>query len=90
MRAEGLVPYSILCYSLKHLTQTEKVKFFYALKGRGKSPGILTTYNITQLSKGVLLVSQASLKQTHDFLAFWKCSVTETKIYKDEGSAKKS
>ena len=73
--------YEILCYKLTHLTQTQKVRFFYALKGRGTTQGILKQYNISSLSKGVLFVPEKSMAQAREFLGFWKCPFTSKIVY---------
>ena len=88
--ATQAVESSIITYSLKHLTQTDKVKFFYALKGRGNSTGIVKRYKIEQLAKGCLIANDENVKRTLEFLRYWKCPVTQQKILIDERPQKKS
>jgi len=62
---EGRIDYiekALYTYSLKHLKIKDKVRFYYALKGRDGKTGIIKLYSIEQLAKGVLLVSNKSTK----------------------------
>ncbi len=67
----------VLSYALKHLAQKDKVRFYYALKGRDGKTGIIKANNLKQLGKGVLCVSQEFLKNTEEFLSFWKCQYSK-------------
>ncbi|MDO8660396.1 MAG: hypothetical protein Q7K43_00765, partial [Candidatus Woesearchaeota archaeon] len=63
----------VLSYALKHLAQKDKVRFYYALKGRDGKTGAVKAYSLKQLGKGALCVSQEFLNKTEEFLSFWKC-----------------
>ncbi len=76
-----LLKHEILCYSLSHLSSTEKVRFFYALKGRGKHEGIISKYQINQLSKGVLLTKEKQAPEVKSFLHYWRCPIKITEVY---------
>ncbi|HLC84700.1 MAG TPA: hypothetical protein VJH22_02825 [Candidatus Nanoarchaeia archaeon] len=76
-----LLKHEILCYSLSHLSSTEKVRFFYALKGRGKQEGIISKYEVRQLSKGVLLAKESRTEEVKSFLRYWHCPIKITEVY---------
>ncbi|MDP7182037.1 MAG: hypothetical protein QF486_05825 [Candidatus Woesearchaeota archaeon] len=67
-------PMNIFTYDTKHLEYKDKVRFFYALKGRGGQPGIIKECNITQLAKTVLLVAPEHEKRVQAFLKEWECN----------------
>lgn len=71
MEKEELSKY-IFQYSLDHLPQKDKVRFFYALKGRGNRSGIISN-NIEQLGKGVILTDNNDVLTVDSFLNSWNC-----------------
>jgi len=54
----------IFIYSLTHLAVKDKVRFYYALKGRDGKSGIIKQYNIEQLAKGVLIIDKKTRTTT--------------------------
>lgn len=70
----------IISYSIEHLTKTEKVKFFYALKGRNGNEGFLIKNNIKQLGRAVLLVPVEHKSQTINFLKLWTCRFEKQEV----------
>jgi hypothetical protein len=71
----------LIVYTLRHLPQKDKVRFFYALKGRSGKEGILKRARIHQVSKGVLLVDAAGAQELRDFLRYWRCASKETEVW---------
>jgi hypothetical protein len=63
----------IFQYSLEHLSSSDKVRFYYALKGRDGKTGVVKKWNIEQLGRAVLLVSEDREKEVREFLQHWKC-----------------
>jgi len=63
--------YVIFTYSIRSLTNTNKIRFFYALKGRN-SIGILKETSSIYLAKSVLLVPINSEKEIEDFFNLWR------------------
>lgn len=61
----------IFTYSIKSLTNTNKIRFFYALKGRN-SLGIIKQTSSFYLTKSVLLVPVSSEKEIEEFFNLWK------------------
>lgn len=64
---------TIFTYSLEHLAKKDKIRFYYALKGRDGRSGIVQRCRIEQLGRAVLLVPSKYESHVAEFLAFWKC-----------------
>ncbi len=75
---------SIFTYSTEHLAQKDKVRFYYALKGRDGVSGVVRAWRIEQLGKTVLLVDAACKNDVTEFLQFWKCVFQERKVYVEQ------
>ena len=67
-------------YSLSHLKVKDKVRFYYALKGRDGKTGIIKYLKIEQLGKTVLLVDVKYEKEMDEFFKLWKCRYKLKKI----------
>jgi len=63
----------LFSYALIHLQKKDKIRFYYALKGRDGKSGIITHYHIDYLGRTVLLVPKAYANNVESFLTFWKC-----------------
>lgn len=68
-----LLDKTIFTYTTTHLSPTDKVRFYYALKGRNGKNGIILELDITQLGKTVLLADANNEKSLSEFLASWGC-----------------
>ena len=79
-----LVEKAIFTYSTEHLAQKDKVRFYYALKGRDGKSGIIIKWNIEQLGKTVLLVDTNHEEDVTEFLQFWKCDYQKKKVYLEQ------
>ncbi len=75
-----LISKIIISYSIEHLPKTEKVKFFYALKGRNGKEGFIPKNNIKQLGRAVLLVPSESKFETFNFLKIWGCKFDKQEV----------
>jgi len=71
-----LLDRTIFTYALSHLSRTDKVRFYYALKGRDGDSGLLSSSSITQLGRAVLLVDSKKKKTVTEFLTSWGCEFT--------------
>jgi len=69
----GFIPACVFQYSTEHLVKKDKVRFYYALKGRDGRSGIVKNLSIEHLGNAVLLVSEQNAPDVDDFLNFWKC-----------------
>lgn len=70
----------LFTYSLSHLTNSDKIRFYYALKGRDGKSGIVKEYHIQQLGRAVLLVPSPFEHDIESFLKLWKCSRTKKRV----------
>ena len=75
---------ALFAYNTKHLAYKDKVRFYYALKGREGNAGIIQSASIEQLGKTVLLVPKEQAANVEDFLKFWKCAFTRRRVILDE------
>ena len=80
-KEENYLPRFIFQYSIKHLPKKDKVRFYYALKGRDGKSGIIHSQKIEQLAKTVLLVSEKAEPDVEEFLTFWKCNFKKRKVF---------
>ena len=65
--------FTIFSYSTSHLEYKDKIRFYYALKGRDGKSGIINDYKIEQLGKTVLFVKLNQVEDVRQFLNQWKC-----------------
>jgi len=71
---------TIFSYAISHLKNSDKVRFYYALKGRDGRSGIIKTLNIFQFGKTVLMVSREHEKEMDEFLGLWKCTYQKKQV----------
>lgn len=68
-------------YDLKRLEQKDKIRFFYALKGRDKGKkGFLKGIGGTSLARGVVLVPVGSDDKMREFFDTWKIPYSRRRI----------
>lgn len=77
---KGYVPRVIFTYSTEHLLKKDKVRFYYALKGRDGKTGIVKRCRIEQLGRTVLLVSDKFAADVDGFLQYWKCEYQRREV----------
>ena len=70
----------IFTYSIEHLLKKDKIRFYYALKGRDGKSGIVKDLKIEQLGRAVLLVDSKHEKEVGEFLEYWKCKFETKKV----------
>ena len=70
----------LFSYSLTHLLKKDKIRFYYALKGRDGQSGVVTQYDIDHLGKTVLLVPKKHASNVEAFLTFWKCAFKRREV----------
>lgn len=64
--------YTLFKFSYSNLTNSEKVRFIYSLRGRDKREGILQKLNALELATGVVLVPVNATFEFKGFLLRWK------------------
>ncbi len=72
---------TIFTYSLEHMSKTDKVRFYYALKGRDGKSGVVVAWNVEQLGRAVLFVSAKHAQDVIGFLKFWKCPFESKEVW---------
>ncbi len=70
----------LFSYSTKHLLKKDKVRFYYALKGRDGKSGIVKSYKIDNPGRTVLLVPAKFAKEVEGFLKLWKCKFDKKEV----------
>ena len=70
----------IYTYSTEHLQKKDKVRFYYALKGRDGKSGLIKRTNTIHLGKTVLLAPLEHDRELQEFLSYWKCPYTRRTI----------
>ena len=71
---------ALFTYSIEHLAIKDKVRFYYALKGRDGKSGIVKQYKIEQLGRAVLFVPENFADDVESFLKFWKCEYQRERV----------
>jgi len=70
----------LFSYKLSNLQYKDKVRFYYALKGRDGKSGIIQKTQATQLAKTVLLVPLKHDQEFQDFFALWNIQFKRIKV----------
>jgi len=70
----------IFTYSIEHLLKKDKIRFYYALKGRDGKSGVVKDWKIEQLGRAVLLVPIEHEKDVSEFLTYWECRFESRKV----------
>ena len=73
-------PMLIFTYNTEHLPKKDKVRFYYALKGRDGKTGIVKRCKIEQLGRTVLLVPVQFSQDVNGFLQYWKCEYQSREV----------
>mgnify|MGYP003969616601 FL=1 len=77
-------PMFLYTYSTVHLLKKDKVRFYYALKGRDGKSGIMKEYRITHPGRTVLMVDAKYDDDLIQFFKVWNLPYTRRKILVDE------
>jgi len=70
----------LFTYSIDHLAYKDKVRFYYALKGRDGRSGILSKRGVEQLGRTVILVPDSLASEFENFLRYWKCNYEKKNV----------
>lgn len=68
----GFEAYSLITYSLKDKTASDKVKFSYALYGRKKGAGFLASVKGKEIGRGAIIVPVSKEELVREFFGQWK------------------
>ena len=70
----------IFTYSTKHLVKKDKIRFYYALKGRDGKTGVVKRCKIDHLGRTVLLVPDKFDQEMQEFFKLWECPIQRRKV----------
>lgn len=70
----------LFTYSIDHMLQKDKVRFYYALKGRDGISGMLSKEGVLQLGRAVVIVSRELAPEFEEFFSLWKCDYHKKNI----------
>ena len=84
----GYTSYTLIKYSLKGLSKSEKMQFYYALHGR-KTEGVLKTTGSTRFSESVLLVPTRNVDAVLEFFSHWNIEIRKSVVLIPAGNEKK-
>jgi hypothetical protein len=73
-------PKTLFVYSTKHLKGSDKVRFFYELKGRGKQKGIIESTKSEFFAKSVIITPSNGSRKLGEFLTKWKCQFEKMEV----------
>ncbi len=73
----------IYTYNTEHLQKKDKVRFYYALKGRDGKSGIIKSLRITHLGRTVLMVPERFQEDMEHFIRVWNLPYTMRKAIVD-------
>lgn len=76
----GFEAFTIFTFSLTNLSQSEKIRFQYALYGRGKEDGILKKCKGEKLGRGVIAVPVLFEAEIEDFFKLWRAEYRKERV----------
>ncbi len=76
-------PMLLFTYSTRHLPAKDKVRFYYALKGRDGKTGVVKAHKIEHVGKTVLLVPYENEADVLSFFRIWNIPYTRRKVICD-------
>ena len=65
----------IVTFEAEHLSPKDRVRFFYALKGRGEKAGFVEEVGAEHVGPGVIIISPERREKAETFFQYWKCRV---------------
>ncbi|MBT4247976.1 hypothetical protein HOD83_00075 [Candidatus Woesearchaeota archaeon] len=78
--SKTFAPKTLFVYSTKHIKGSDKVRFFYDLKGRGKQKGIIESTRSEFFAKSVIIAPSKSVEAMQKFLTKWKCQYEKMEV----------
>lgn len=78
---ENFKVFIIYTYSTEHLLKKDKVRFYYALKGRDGKSGIIKRFRIDHLGRTVLMVPKEFEQDVDQYFELWKCPIEKKEVY---------
>lgn len=82
----GYAPFALFKYSLKGFSASKRIRFHYALEGRGPRPGIIRSLGAIKFTTAVVLVPITQAEPFRRFLADWGIEPLTTHVLVPERS----
>jgi len=73
----------IYTYSTQHLPKKDKVRFYYALKGRDGKTGIVKEFKVIHLGRTVLMIDAKHDADIITFFKVWNLPYSRRKVIAD-------
>jgi hypothetical protein len=77
-------PMFLYTYKTEHLPLKDKVRFYYALKGRDGKSGVAREFKIQHIGRAVLLVDAKYDDDIIQFFKVWNLPYTRRKVLAEE------
>ena len=74
----------LFTYSTQEFLKKDKIRFYYALKGRDGKSGIVLDYSIVHLGRTVLMVPEEHVESVKLFLEQWKCKYQMREVFAND------
>ena len=74
----------LFTYTTRNLSAKDKVRFYYALKGRDGKSGIVKSLHLEHPGRTVLLVPRKHDEELQQFFRHWNLPFTRRKVIVDE------
>ncbi|MBI4155537.1 nucleotidyltransferase domain-containing protein [Candidatus Woesearchaeota archaeon] len=68
----GFSSFSLFLTTTKDMSNSERVKYYYALNGRRASEGIIKKLNFIRIANDAFIIPLDSIEKAKDFFEFWK------------------
>jgi hypothetical protein len=77
-------PHYLYTYSTEHLLPKDKVRFYYALKGRDGKSGIVKEFKVEHVGRTVLIADEKQDEDVLQFFKVWNLPYTRRRIIADD------
>ncbi len=73
----------LFTFSTQEFLKKDKIRFYYALKGRDGKSGLVSATKSEHLGSAVILVDAKHDQEWQDFFNLWKIKFTRRKVYEE-------
>jgi len=72
----GFSSVGLIKYDISKIKGSNRIRFYYALSGRGKNKGILDSLKAKKLSDNIIIADYNIIEKIKEFLDYWKVEYT--------------
>lgn len=76
----GFFPQVLFKFHFKKISASRRIQFFYSLKGRGGSPGMINRLGLSKFSDGVLACPVRYVEEVRQYLNSWDAQIEEVPV----------